>query len=178
MLYNSKLIISHRGNLSGNHFLEKENTVDYILTALSNGFHCEIDVWYSDGWYLGHDKPEHPIPFEFLQIPKLWCHCKNVEALAEILSYNKTTESKIICVWIDKDLYPLTSNGYIWTHQSVSFPENLTSLSIAILPETQSTKEDFLAEVIAGSAGVCTDNPVLIQKIVNDMNNKYLEYAC
>lgn len=146
-------LISHRGNTEGPR-PKRENTVVHILDALEKGYDCEIDVWYvNKRWWLGHDKPQYLIPFNFLQMPGLWCHCKNVEALHGLLKH-----PNIISVWIDVDSFPLTSNGYIWTHTDVSYPDYLTSKSIAIQPEeAQEIQWDPYFDAYKYCAGVCSD---------------------
>jgi len=156
------LVISHRGNISGPE-PKRENTVEFVLEALRIGFQCEIDVWLcGDHWYLGHDKPDHIIPFEFLQMPGLWCHCKNLEALVELQNYRNS----IISAWIDHDFFPLTSNGYIWTHTDVSMPATLNKkLSIAIMPDIH--KNWNIEKSPDYCAGVCTDIPTAYHAVIN-----------
>ena len=61
------ILISHRGNISGPN-LDKENRPEYIQQALNEGYNVEVDVWYQDqGWFLGHDKPQHLINIEYLK---------------------------------------------------------------------------------------------------------------
>ena len=89
---------------------EKENQPDYISQAIQAGFDAEIDIWYQDGLYLGHDNPEYEIDLDFLFMlhDKLWIHCKNIQALSflsEIKEFNT--------FWHEKDSYALTSKGFI-----------------------------------------------------------------
>jgi hypothetical protein len=103
-------LISHRGNLIGPN-PETENTPDSIRKAIDLGFEVEVDVWLSDGkFYLGHDAPQHKTTFDFLSAwsDRLWIHCKNKEALVELLDFN--------VFWHDTDKYVLTKNGAIWCH--------------------------------------------------------------
>jgi len=51
-------IIAHRGNLTGPNPL-RENSIDYIEEAISEGFDVEIDLWVEDNQcHLGHDGPQ------------------------------------------------------------------------------------------------------------------------
>ena len=90
------------------------------------GFEVEIDVWYeSNKWYLGHDKPQYEIDFDYLKNNKFWCHAKNIEAL------NLMLKEDIHCFWHQEDDVALTSKNILWT-----YPKKLLySNSICVLPE-------------------------------------------
>ena len=76
------ILISHRGNLNGVDS-ERENSIEYISEALDSGFDVEVDVWNLAGRYLlGHDEPLHIVGKRFSQNDNLWCHAKNIQALA------------------------------------------------------------------------------------------------
>lgn len=136
------IYIAHRGLTDGPDETI-ENSPAQIKKALSEGFDCEIDVWkIQDEWFLGHDKPEYLIPFMFLTNPRLWAHCKNVEALEHCPNINK--------FWHDTDSYTLTENGYIWAYPG----KPLTRSSISVLPER------YLPSGVAEEgtySGVCSD---------------------
>lgn len=106
------ILISHRGNISGAN-PERENTIEYIQEALDLGYDVEIDIWARSQLWLGHDKPEHPCPMNFLvsNFQKLWIHCKNLEAM-DILSEFKTLNY----FWHEEDDFTLTSKNFIWTY--------------------------------------------------------------
>jgi hypothetical protein len=124
MSHTQMKLIAHRGLFNGPD-KQLENTVKQIDLALSKGYDSEIDVWYDDEWYLGHDEPKQHIEFSFLMKPGLWIHVKNIDALY-MLRY-----SGLNYFWHQNDDYTLTSQGYIWT-----YPGNkLTSNSICVLPE-------------------------------------------
>jgi hypothetical protein len=107
--------ISHRGNLHGPK-PKHENSIPYILNAIQKGFDVEIDVWYVNGsLYLGHNEPQYLVPeFKFFKdnAEKLWCHCKNLQALDILLPLG------IHCFIHDKDIATLTSKNYIWLYPS------------------------------------------------------------
>ncbi len=92
-------IIAHRGNTNGPS--EDENSIDQILSALSEGFDVEIDVRHCDGnLYLGHDEPQEMLPDWLMHKfnSSLWVHCKDIDAL-----------------YLVSTLYP--NSNYFW-HQS------------------------------------------------------------
>lgn len=139
-----KLYISHRGNLIEKNE-KQENSLTYIQEALNLGFHCEIDVWkIKEQYYLGHDKPDYIIDFEFLKTNKLLCHAKNIEALRAMIQFKE-----IHCFYHNEDDVTLTSQNYI-----VSYPRSsvlLTDISIAMMPEK--VPEWNLSRV----GGICSD---------------------
>lgn len=133
-------LISHRGNISGK-LPERENTVDYIQEALGLGYDVEVDVWKTGNeFYLGHDGPETLIKLEFLRNDKLWCHAKNMDSLAAMMS------ESIHCFWHQTDDVTLTSRGYLWTYPGKPLTEN----SICVMPELNE-------QPIENSVGVCSD---------------------
>ena len=78
------LIISHRANLEGRN-PKTENHPDQIFRAIEEGFDVETDAWFEDGkWYLGHDEPTYEVDDKFLELPKLWLHAKNKEAVGRL----------------------------------------------------------------------------------------------
>jgi hypothetical protein len=117
-------LISHRGNINGP--TSRENHPDYISEALELGYDVEVDVWYISGkLYLGHDRADYEIDISFLNDNRIWCHCKNIEALKLLV------ENNIHCFFHNNDDVTLTSKGFLWT-----YPERqLTERSICVLPE-------------------------------------------
>lgn len=119
--------IAHRGNINGK-ILERENSPDYILEAISKGYDVEIDVWLiKDELYLGHDNPKYIINPSFIENKRLWCHAKNIQAL----NYCLKNKKKIHSFWHQNDDYTITSNGFLWTYPG----KLLVPSSIAVLPE-------------------------------------------
>ena len=84
------ILISHRGNIGGPN-KKFENEPEYILWAIKNGFHVEIDVWFleSNGFYLGHDYPKIPININFLK-------SKYPEQVTIVLGYSDTHEHLLL----------------------------------------------------------------------------------
>ena len=135
------ILISHRGNLSGKNS-KLENNPDYIKSALYSGYDVEIDVWYDNGWWLGHDRPEHKTDMDFLSNRRFWIHCKNISAL----TYLQPT--KLNYFWHEEDSYTLTSHGYIWAYPNKLVPEGFKT--IAVMPEWHDTD-------ISNFEGICSD---------------------
>lgn len=139
-------LISHRGNINKKN-KELENTERYIDKSISLGFDCEIDLWNIDNvYYLGHDKPEYKIDFNFLNERSkfLWIHCKNLEALYELSNHRHLNY-----FYHNIDDYALTSKRYIWTYPN----KKLTNVSIAVLPEQSSYSIEYLKKC----KGICSD---------------------
>jgi hypothetical protein len=145
-------VIAHRGNLRGPD-PKNENKPETIKQAIEAGFDCEIDVWYiREGYYLGHDYPETPIPYSFLEFysEHLWIHCKHLDSLIRLKdSFN--------CFYHDKDIYTLTSRGYIWGN--INSPCNKDV--IQVMPEK-------CGVLTTDCCGICTDYPFRY-KMLNDI---------
>lgn len=140
-------LISHRGNTSGK--LENwENEPTYVNMAIQKGYEVEVDIWYKDGiFWLGHDKPEYGIQFRWLRdrAERLWIHCKNVDALAQLHEDNSGYPFNFF--FHANDDAVLTSHGYIWV-----YPGNtLSNQSIAVLPEL------FPEQDLSKCVGICSD---------------------
>lgn len=138
-------LISHRGNVDGP-VPELENEPSYIDRALSLGHDVEIDVWKLGAeLYLGHDRPQYRIGSDFFYSrPQLWCHAKNLEALAWMIN------NGIHCFWHQTDDVALTSEGYFWVYPGRPLTANGAS-SIAVMPEMASGWD------VSEAWGICTD---------------------
>jgi hypothetical protein len=133
-------IISHRGNLTGPQ-VSLENDPEQILKCLKL-FEVEVDVRLIDGsWFLGHDHPQHKIPFSFFT-DKMWIHCKNKEAI-EKLQY-----TSLNWFWHDKDDMTVTSKGIIWCAPGI-YVRN----AITVEPSHKDGIPDFIK-------GICSDYPM------------------
>ena len=132
--------ISHRGNINGR-IEEAENRPDYVEDTLRLGYDVEVDVWFLDNeFYLGHDEALYAIDKTFLNNPRLWVHCKNIDAVLA-LQY-----SKVHYFWHENDTIALTSQGFIWAYPGKQPIKN----SIAVMPELYN---DDLTSCI----GICLD---------------------
>jgi hypothetical protein len=139
------ILISHRGNISGPN-PEQENNPEYIVEALKQGYDVEIDVWFKDNKFmLGHDEPQYEFPFELIDqhYPKLWIHCKNIDALSKLNELDPNG-SKVNYFWHENDLGVLTSKSYIWS-------TNLINNGILVMPEL------FDRQPIETTMGICSD---------------------
>lgn len=145
------LFISHRGNLNGKN-KKYENSPNYILKAIEKGYHVEIDVWFTNTFFLGHDGPKYKISKKFLENNKLWCHAKNLDALCEL----KKIKTKYF--WHQNDDYTLTSNNYIWTYPG----KKLSEKSICVLPELKKQKINKKIK------GICSDYIEIYKKKFDD----------
>lgn len=146
------ILIAHRGNFKGPNS-KLENKPSYVIDALNKKYHVEIDVWYDNGWYLGHDDPKYKVDFSWLHIHGttdeeyfLWIHCKNVEALSMM---SEKCSNNIPYFWHQNDDYTLTSNGIIWAYPN----KQLTKKCIAVLPETA----DYTLADLRKCYGICSD---------------------
>lgn len=149
-------IIAHRANLNGPNLLT-ENQVNQIKYAISQGFDCEIDLWYIDNQlFLGHDKPQNKINIGFLldNANKLWCHCKHLDSLQYLLKFNELN-----CFYHQTDDYVLTSKNNIWVYPGKKVPSG----GIVVMPEWHpNIKYDY-----DSIGGICTDYPTNIQLFMN-----------
>lgn len=130
--------ISHRGNTNGKD--KWENHPDKIIEVLKN-YNVEIDVWITDSVYLGHDKPEYKVDYDFLNKENLWCHAKNYNALSYMLKNN------IHCFWHENDKFTITSKNFIWQYPSDIEYDN----SIFLMPEL------FDNINLSKCVGICSD---------------------
>jgi len=161
--------IAHRGNRYGAN-PARENKPDYLMEALAEGFDVEMDVWLMpEGWFLGHDAPEHPVALTFLFASNCWLHCKNGAALALL-----STFPGVNCFFHQGDDYTLTSKGYVWTYPNRPLPEGNKTIAV-MCGRTQ----DVLQQN-KGLAGICADDVGLVGKdgcraIVFDLDGVLVE---
>ena len=140
------ILIAHRGNINGPN-KEKENTTKYILSAIEKGYQVEIDLWYKNGFYLGHDSGSENINIDFLldNMDVLWCHAKNMEALSYLYDIGMN------CFGHNKDDHVLTSKGFLFTLPGAK----LGPKCVVAMPEWV----NYTDEELARAYGVCTDYP-------------------
>jgi hypothetical protein len=138
------ILISHKGNLEGPN-PSRENHPDYIKRALWYEFHVEVDVWMiKDKWFLGHDGPEYPVEYRFLNDSRFYLHCKNLESLTYLATSEKTE-----CDFFahGNDNWVLTGKGRLWT-----YPREATGPNSIIV--------DFSKDAVknhSGIYGLCAD---------------------
>lgn len=159
----SKLVISHRGNISGPKSCE-ENTHETILHAMALGYDVEIDLWRSENQlFLGHDGPEHETTYTFLSsyYHRLWIHCKNLEALEWCI------RKGLRCFSHDKDDAVLVSDKSIWRYPTYNL--YVGEDTIIVLPEKCFTDDNQYNKC----RGFCTDYP-LIYSYFSPSKHSYL----
>lgn len=152
------ILIAHRGNTVGRR-PELENTIDYVESAISSGYHVEIDLWGAgENLYLGHDSAETTITAAWLEehTNLLWIHCKNAGALALMI------DSPHNYFFHATDEYTITSRGYVWAYPG-SPPAGKST--IAVMPESFPGKR---AINLYQYAGVCSDFVGMIDVLENE----------
>lgn len=138
------LIISHRGNMDGPCLVE-ENNPHRVMDVIYNGFDVEVDVWATkEGLFLGHDEPKFRVDYHFFVNPRLWIHCKNMQALLELFPNEKLN------VFYHKEDIAITSQGFLITAPGCPVGYK----SIAAMPELAKDWD------IRDAYGVCTDYPL------------------
>lgn len=144
------ILIAHRGNIDGP-IANRENNPKYLVEAIEKGYNVETDLWViknknEQKLFLGHDNPQYEIKINFLLDikDKLFCHCKNIQALKFIITYHPEIE----CFFHDLDECVLTSKNKIWNNVG----KELTEKSICVMPERSN-------QIPKNCLGVCTDYP-------------------
>jgi hypothetical protein len=143
-------LIAHRGNLTGPNPL-RENSIDYIEDAISEGFDVEIDLRVEGNeCYLGHDDPQYFVTMEWLRKYKdvLWIHCKNCEALEKMSS----SVVEFNYFWHETDCYTITSKNIGWVYPGKQPYSN----SIVVVPESNPII-DFNVLKMYNCFGICSD---------------------
>lgn len=147
-------IIAHRALLNGPDPV-LQNRPDQVMRALSLGYDVEIDLWrIGDAWMLGHDGPEHPVTWQMLSDPRLWIHCKNIEALHYLHGHGDAHQY----FWHEGDLVTLTSRMIMWTY--FGKPETKHAMAVCVMPEVTYQWDEVVEMSRAGDwHGMCTDYP-------------------
>ena len=147
------ILISHRGNINGPK-PDRENDPRYIFDALDKGYNVEVDMWgVEDNLYFGHDEPQYKVHVPFISDDRIWCHCKNIDAILKIRKINDKFGYNIHYFWHQEDDITLTSKGYIWAYPGKQPIKD----SIAVMPELH---QDDLALC----KGICSDNIIKYKK--------------
>lgn len=137
------IIISHRGNHDG--LLVENNPVELPL----NRYICEVDLWDVGGnLYLGHDKPQYIIDFDFIfrNSKRILFHAKNLGALEYIINYD------LWGFWHDVDKYTLTTKNEIVAYPGLQIP---ATCAIIMKPELLSR----VGLKAMNPYAICTDYP-------------------
>lgn len=179
-------LIAHRNNLRGPAHLthESENDFVYVSHAFIENFDVELDVWcIQNKFYLGHDRPGQEVSIKFLENKNIWCHAKNVEALAALQTY-----PHINVFGHNVDDMVFTSHKWLWT----SSPKVLSlNINKAVFVLTDDVFKVFVREILSSNTEnyrytknirllsllktfiknenkICTDYPLLLNKLLND----------
>ena len=139
------LLISHRGNTQGIDE-SRENTQEYIQSALDDKYHVVVDVFLIGNAHLalGIDSPTHPTNLAFLQQPLVIARAHSIACLDFLLS------NQVHCFLHTNDT-SLTSGGLIWT----SHTSHLTSRCIYAMPEW--THSEIIGFKDTPCAGICSN---------------------
>ncbi len=155
------LLVAHRALLNGKK--DGENHPEQIEYCLNHGLDVEIDVWYTDdSFWLGHDQPQYRVDIDFLQLPNLWLHCKNIES-AKLLRHYTWLNSFII----DKDDYTFTTKNWLWLSPTYGYS---IRNAICVMPEDPRWK--FNSDHLLDFAGICSDNVYYYRDYVADLRHR------
>lgn len=142
--------ILHRGLINGPD-KNMENNETQLFKRLSEGWDIEIDIWkIGDSWWLGHDAPSNRLTnIDILIHPRVWVHCKNLQALAQCTAMLTHINSPHYFTH-DSDIATLTSHQYIW-----AYPGHIVDSirSICVMPE----RVGFNMAELTLCGGVCSD---------------------
>ena len=131
------LLISNCGNTNGIN-LEKQNTIDYVQSAIDENFIVVVDVWKNrnNNLFLGTYEPSYLVDLNFLKKETIICRAKTLNTFEYLLLNN------IHCFMDGKDDFILTSQKLIWTYPGkqivfnsiINMPEYLLPDISSILP--------------------------------------------
>ena len=154
-------LIAHRGLTRGPD-KHTENRPATIMSAMEQGFECEVDLWVFDNrLYLGHDGPQYNITEEFLKQPGLWIHCKHLPALEYC-----QTDIKLNYFWHETDAYTLTSKGYIWTYPD----KEVGKFGIMVMPEWNDP--EFEKTKYTDCYAICSDYVLKLKDIIPNVQSR------
>lgn len=148
-------IISHRGNIDGV-ITSKENSPEYIDTAINLGYDVEVDIRFIDGkFWLGHDTPDYLVNIEWMDKRRefLWFHCKDLYSATELTRL----DSGLVKFCHTSDSFVLVSNGTVWVHDLNLKLDDLSVIPLLSMSDIQNYNNN--KEVY----GVCTDFPKIIK---------------
>lgn len=146
-LWSKLIIISHRGNINGKD-INKENSPEYIQSAIDLGFDVEVDLRVkNDSLFFGHDLAQYAVDKDFLiaNKDKLWIHCKDINSVSKLKDIGNFN-----FFFHDKDDQVLTSFGHVWAMDYVD--------SVNVIKVSLNAKE-----IDNNILGVCTDFPQSIK---------------
>jgi len=134
------LYISNKGNISGRD-PKKENTVEYLLQAVQDGYCIKTDLWVIKGRLVtGNDFPANGIILDRFEKDKLLIQARNLPALLFLL------ENGYHCFWRESDDIVLTNKNFV-----LSFNNSLIPKCIVMNPE-----KNIISEW-SNYLGLCSD---------------------
>jgi hypothetical protein len=143
-------IYAHRGNMEGPS--EWENSPSLLKEAMEEKFYVEVDCWYhEDKWWFGHDRPEHPVTWDFVEQHKyqMILHAK------DFITLKKLRTRDVHHFYHENDPYTLTSQNWVWMYPTDELPYDY--LTVMALPEQAGLLDVHMLSNDIG--GVCTDYP-------------------
>lgn len=126
-------LVAHRGNIFGSN-LERENSPDYLLEALDQGFSIETDFRliekFSDDAdlqpeiWLGHDLPQYRIEYfattldaHLKNMQSVYFHAKDELTFVTNTSiFTEIFDANVDLFYNENDAVTLTLNGNLWIH--------------------------------------------------------------
>lgn len=159
------IYISNGGNINGKNG-ERENSPDFILEAIAEGYYVEIDVkLMNDGHlWLGYEDAQYKLEnndFLFNNRKKLLIHCKNVSAVHKLKDLEDEYKTKFHFFFHRTDNASLTSNGKVIVYPG---KRPLSKHSIAMLPE----ETDYQVNDMKICYGICSDNIEFYKKLIEN----------
>jgi hypothetical protein len=134
------ILISNYGNINGTN--PNQNTPDYVENAIRMGYHCRIDLFYSDYLYINN----YPITLDFIlkHHKKLWICCMNIEALKYLLEF------ECFHIWYKDEM--LTNYGYIWgspisTKKAIYIMNSIDSIKNIQITYGHAICSDYISKV-------------------------------
>jgi hypothetical protein len=140
----------HRGNLTGP-VKELENNFGILIQRSIQGYRTEVDVWYHDhNLWLGHDKPEYKISFDWLaSCKKRLIHAKDGKTLEYLLLEAGKRALDLHIFYHTEEDYVLTNKGLV-----ICYPgKPLLQGSLCMMPE----RANYNGEELQKSFCVCSD---------------------
>jgi len=142
--------ICHRGNLHGSR-KELENNFGILIQREIQGQYVEVDVWYIDqGLWIGHDKPDYKITFDWLASSKRrLLHAKDGATFSYLMSESGKRGLDLHIFYHTEEDYVLTSKGLI-----LGYPgKPILPGSLCMMPE----RAKYSQEELEKAFWICSD---------------------
>ena len=142
--------ICHRGNLHGP-VKELENNFGVLIQRSLHGYHVEVDVWYWEkNLWLGHDRPEYKITFDWLLSSKRrLIHAKDGATFEYLLQESGKRAADLHIFYHTEEDYVLTNKGLV-----ICYPgKPLLEGSLCMMPERATYRQEDMQKCFS----VCSD---------------------